>query len=116
MEAFNFKTEREGYGREGLYFRFDGSWYYLTSVFPNVEEEFNDYATDEDCFYDEEEDVYRNSNGHEVTPIDDWDEFLTEYYKEEIGEVLYDSLWHEEYEFDFDNATYVEIADWALNY
>jgi hypothetical protein len=116
MTAFNFTTKQEGYGRQGLYFSFNGEKYFIQSVFPNVPEYFEDYELSEDCFYDEETETYRDSNGHEVTPIDSWDEFLTNNYKEEIGQILFENLDFDDYEFDFDNSTSEEIAEWASNY
>lgn len=117
MNAFTFTTKQKGYGRQGLYFRFDSKSYYLTDVFPNIPEHFNDYAHNDDCSYNEETEIYTNSNGREVTPIESWDEFLTERYKEDIGQVLFESLDFDDYpDFNFNDATYEQIAEWALNF
>ncbi len=115
MNTTHFTTKREGYGHQGLYFKFNGGEYYICSVYPNVEEQFNDFELSEDCFYNDETEVYTNSNGREVTPIDSWDEFLLDYYKLSIGEVLYDELAHEEFDFDFKNSSYQSIAEWAIS-
>jgi hypothetical protein len=112
----NFTTQQKGYGRQGLYFDFNGDTYYLCDVYPNIKEHFNGFCLNEDCFFNEETEVYTNSNGSEVTPIDNWDEFLFSHYKTEIGEILFEELDHEEYSIDFDNLTYEEIAEWANNY
>lgn len=116
MKTTNFTTKQKGYGRQGLYFNFDGELYHLCDVFPNVPEQFNDYALNEDCFFNEETETYTDLNDREVTPIDNWDDFLFERFKEEIGKVLFDSIDLDEYDFDFDNATYEQIAEWAINY
>jgi len=116
MTTFNFTTKQEGYGRQGLYFYFNGEKYFIQSVFPNVPEYFKDYELNDDCFYNEESEIYTDQNGHEVTPIDSWDEFLTNHYKEEIGQILFENLDFEDFDFDFDNSTYEEIAEWASNY
>ena len=115
MATFNFTTKQEGYGRQGLYFSFDGKQFFIQSVFPNVPEYFNDFELLEDCFGDED-DGFTDCNGHEVTPIDSWDEFLTENFKEKIGEILDEEINHDDYDFDFENATYEEIAELAANY
>jgi hypothetical protein len=116
MKTLNFTTKQKGYGRQGLYFDFDGETYHICDVFPNVEEHFEDYELSEDCFFNEETETYTDLNGHNVTPIDSWDEFLTENYKEEIGKILFESLDFEVYDFDFENATFEEITEWAANY
>lgn len=116
MRTFNFKTTQKGYGRQGLSFEFDGEYYHIADVFPNVPEHFNEYELLDNCFYNEDTDTYSNSNGREVTPINSWDEFLTNHYKEEIGSVLFESLDFDDYDFDFNSATYDEITEWALNY
>lgn len=116
MKTTNFTTQQKGYGRQGLYFNFTGELYHICDVFPNVSEQFNDYELIEDCFFNEETETYKDLNGREVTPIDSWDEFLLERYKEEIGKVLFERLDFGDYDFDFDNATYEEIAEWAINY
>ena len=115
MATFNFITKQEGYGRQGLYFLFDGKQYFIQAVFPNVPEHFNDYELLGDCFGDEE-DGFTDCNGHGVTPINSWDEFLTENFKEKIGNILDEELNSYEYDFDFENATFEEIAEWAANY
>ena len=116
MKTLNFSTNQKGYGRQGLYFYFQGAKYYLMDVYPNVPEHFNDFELINDCFFNEETKIYTDLNGREVTPIDGWDEFLIERYKEEIGRVLYENIDHEDFDFDFDNSTYDQITDWALNY
>lgn len=86
-------------------------------MFPNVAEHFSDFELLEDTFFDEETEIYKDLNGREVTPIDSWDEFLFDNFKEEIGQILYENLNHEDYEdYNFDDATYEEIAEWAINY
>lgn len=116
MTTFNFTTKQKGYGRKGLYFDFDGKSFYLTDVFPNVTEQFEDFELTENCFFNEEDEKYYDQNGHEVTPIDSWDSFLTDHYKEEIGQILYENLDSDDYEFNFDSATYEDITNWALEY
>ena len=112
MKAFEFTTEQEGYGRKGLYFSFQGEKYYIQSVFPNVEEHFG-ITYENDCFFCEETGIYTDCNGNETTPYSDLDYFLSEKFKEEIGQILYENIDREDFDFDFDNATYDEIADWA---
>ena len=112
MTTFHFTTKQEGYGRQGLYFSFDGEKHFIQSVFPNVEEHF-DITHEDDCFYDEETKIYKDCNGHETTPYSNLDDFLFENFKEEIGRILFENLDHEEYDFDFDDATYKDIAEWA---
>ena len=114
MTTFNFTTKREGYGRQGLYFSFDGTSYFIQSVFPNVEEHFG-LTHENDCFHDEERNVYLDSCGNETTPYSDLDAFLTERFKEDVGRILYNEIDHDNYSHDFDNATYEQIAEWALN-
>ena len=117
MDYFNFITKQEGYGRQGLYFIFDGKQYFIQSIFPNVPEYFNDYELLDDCFFNESTEMYTDCNGHEVTPINSWNEFLTEKFKEKIGSILCDELDSELYDFDFEGAAnYTDVADWALNY
>ena len=36
-------------------------------------------------------------------------------FKEEIGRILFESLDFDDYDFDFNNANYEEIAEWASN-
>ena len=115
MTTFNFTTKQEGYGRQGLYFSFNGEKHFIQSVFPNVEEYFG-ITYENDCFYNEETETYTDCNGNETIPYSDLDSFLTENFKEEIGRILFESLDFDDYEFDFDNATYEEIAEWASNY
>lgn len=111
----HFKTKQKGYGRQGLYFVFNNEDYYIKDVFPNISEHFNDYELLDDCFGNEEE-GFRDINGCEVTPINSWDEFLTETFKEEIGEILFNNLNHNEYNFDFEEKSYEDICEWAINY
>lgn len=115
MKTTHFSTKQEGYGRQGLYFWLEDKKFYLQSVFPNIPEHFG--ALYEDfCFYDEENNVYKDSNGHIVIPVEDWDIFLFEKTKERIGEVLYDfRLELEEFNYDFEGKSYEEIAQWAFN-
>ncbi len=114
MTAFNFTTKQEGYGRQGLYFSFDGKNHFIQSVFPNVEEYFG-VTYENDCFYNEETETYTDCDGNETTPYSDLDYFLTEKFKEEIGQILFESLDFDDYDFDFRNATYEEVAEWASN-
>lgn len=116
MTTSNFTTKQEGYGRQGLYFRFDGQELYITSVFPNIPEQFEDYELHDDCNYDEETGIFTNNNGREVTPIDSWDEFLLAHYEDEIGDILSKELDRDNYQFDFDNSTGEQIINWAVNY
>jgi hypothetical protein len=113
MATFNFTTKQEGYGRQGLYFIFDNTLHYIQSVFPDVEEHLG-ITHENDCFYDEETETYTDCDGNETTPYSDLDLFLTEMFKEEIGRILFENLDLDEYDFDFENATYEEIAEWAL--
>jgi len=115
MNTTHFRTKQEGYGRQGLYFVFDGNSYYIKSVFPNVKEYYNIDNSD-DCFYDEETKEYYDGGGNPINPVDDFDVFLFEKNKEEIGQKLFENLEHEDFEFDFDNATYEQIAEWAFNH
>ena len=115
MKTFDFTTKQEGYGRQGLYFSFDGEKHFIQSVFPNVEEYFG-ITHENDCFYNDESETFTDCDGHETLPYSDLDEWLTEHFKEEIGQILFESLDFEDYEFDFENATYEEIAEWASNY
>lgn len=115
MGSLNFTTKQEGNGRQGLYFSFDGKKYFIQSVFPNVEEYFG-ITHENDCFYNEENETYTDCDGNETTPYSDLDSYLTENFKEEIGRILFESLNFEDYEFDFDNSTYEDIANWAINY
>lgn len=88
MKTQNFETKQEGYGRQGLYYIDDNKdKHYICSVFPNIPEHFNHVCLLDDCFYNEEEDIYTDEQGREVTPIDDWNDFLLEHYKEEIEEL-----------------------------
>lgn len=115
MANLIFTTEQEGYGRQGLYFSFDGKKYFLKSVFPNVEEHFN-INHENDCFYNEETEIYTDCNGNETTPYSDLDSFLTEEFIEEIGRILYENIDFDKYDFDFTNKTYCQIADWASEF
>ena len=114
MKTVNFETKQEGYGRQGLYFKFDGEMYKLCSVFPNVEEGLNILHIDY-CFENESGETV-DCNGHKVTSYTDLNEFLLENYKTEIGQILDEQLDHERYDFNFSNATYEEIAEWAAQY
>jgi len=114
MKTANFETKQEGYGRQGLYFVFDGKMHYICSVFPNVEEHLNIRYIDY-CF-ENEDGVIVDCNGHEVTPYTDLNQILLDNYKKEIGEILYENLDFENYDFDFENATYEDITDWAIQY
>lgn len=114
MKTANFETKQEGYGRQGLYFVFDGKMHYICSVFPNVEEHLNIRHIDY-CF-ENEDGVIVDCNGHEVTPYKDLNQILLDNYKKEIGEILYENLDFENYDFDFENATYEDITDWAIQY
>lgn len=115
MKSFEFSTKQEGYGRQGLYFSFDNKKYFLQSVFPNVKEYFG-ITHQNECFYIEETKGYIDCDGNETTPYSDLDSFLTERFKEEIGRTLFESLDRDLYEFDLDNSSYEDIAEWALNY
>lgn len=115
MGSLNFSKKQAGYGRQELYFHFDNEKFFVQSVFPNVEEHFG-ITHNENCFYDEDKKIYTDCNGHETTPYSNLDEFLTESLKERIGEILYESLYHGDFDFDFENATYEEITEWAINY
>jgi len=115
MTTLNFKTKQEGYGRQGLYFTFDGEDYFIQSVFPNIKEGFGITHKDE-CFYDEEADVYRDCDGEETTPYSDLDTFLLENFKEDIGRILFESLDRDKYDFNLENSSYLEIAEWAGYY
>ena len=115
MKTLHFTTKQEGYGRQGLYFKFNDTEYYIRSVFPNIQEQFSDYELQEDCFFNSETETFTNESGKEVNPIDSWDDFLFSEFKSEIGEILFDELDHDDFEFDFENATYKEIAEWAIN-
>jgi len=110
-----FTEKQEGYGRTGLSFEFDSKKYYVRSFFPNVHEDLG-ITQLEDCIYDEEKEKYFDENGNETTPYEDLDEFLFERYKEEIGQILFENLDHESYNFDFVHSSYEEIAEWAKNY
>lgn len=118
MATFNFTTKQEGYGRQGLYFSFDGKQYFIQSVFPNVKEHF-EIECEENCFYDEDTETYKDYNGDEIAEdhmyysLDSW---LTENLKEKIGKSIYDHANWNDYDFDFENATYKEISEWAANY
>ena len=88
MRTINFETKQEGYGRQGLYYIDPNKGkHYLCSVFPNIPEQFKNVCLSENCFYDEENDIYTDEQGREVTPIDDWNDFLLEHYEEEIQEL-----------------------------
>ena len=115
MSTFNFTAKQEGYGRQGLYFQFDGKQYFIQSVFPNVEEHFG-ITYENDCFYNEETKIYTDCDGNETTPYSDLDTYLTENFKAEIGKILDEEINHDDCDFDFENATYEEIAEWAANY
>jgi hypothetical protein len=97
MKTVYFTTKREGYGRQGLYFTYENKEYYIQSVFPNIEEHFDSYATMDDCF-EQEDGTFQNVNGKEVTPINSWQEFLNKHFKERIKEILQDAAWEIEEE------------------
>lgn len=118
MKTLNFTTKQKGYGRQGLYFEFDGETYHICDVYPNVEEHFGIEHEDK-CFYNEETDSYTDYNGEEIDTdhmYDDLDEWLQNNFKAEIGEILFESLDFEDYDFDFEKATFEEITEWAINY
>ena len=84
-----FSKKQKGYGRQGLYFDFNGETYHVIDVFPNVDEHFN-ITHDNNAFYDDDEDVYNDCNGNELNGVySDKDEWLFNNLKQEIGQVLY---------------------------
>ena len=115
MTTLNFKTKQEGYGRQGLYFTFEKEDYFILSVFPNLKEGLGITHKDE-CFYVEDEEVYLDCDGQETTPYSDLDTFLLENFKEDIGRILFESLDRDKYDFDLDNSSYLETAEWAGYY
>jgi hypothetical protein len=110
-----FNTKQKGYGRQGLYFDFDGNTFYLMDVFPNVNEHFgikhvnNAFPTDDGGYTD----CDGNALNGVYTDLDDW---LFSALKDEIGEVLYENLDLQLYEDStFADFTCEEIAEWAYN-
>lgn len=91
----DYRTKQEGYGRQGVYLTvenddpetcFPKQEVYVGSVFPNLREQFH---TDDEVFYDEENDTYTDSSGNEVDEYEIFNSTIEYIYHRYVGTEVY---------------------------
>lgn len=95
LEIFNVRQVPAGYGRKKVYLEFYETFeeYYKQDAFPNLEEQYN-ILLEEDAFFDEEKNIWKDSNGNEYKEvfqsIEDWARIKYEGNEIEIEEDDYE--------------------------